>query len=50
MKTAIKLIALVPSPLKEKVRTRESQIRFFSCIYSPHPNPLQQERELFLNT
>jgi hypothetical protein len=32
---------------REKVRMRGSNKAFFLIFYSPHPNPLQQERELF---
>jgi hypothetical protein len=36
----------IPSPLREKARMR-GDLKDFFCVYSPHPNPLQQERGLF---
>jgi hypothetical protein len=39
-----KLTALVPSPLREKVRMR-GDLYGIHYINSAHPNPLQQERE-----
>jgi hypothetical protein len=35
-----------PFSLREKVRMRGSNKAFCLFSYSPHPNPLQQEREL----
>jgi hypothetical protein len=39
-----------PFSLREKVRMRGSNKAFCLIFYSPHPNPLQQERELFFLT
>jgi len=39
-----------PFSLREKVRMRGSNKAFSPYFYSPHPNPLQQERELFFLT
>jgi hypothetical protein len=35
-----------PFFLREKARMGESNKAFLPYFYSPHPNPLQQEREL----
>ncbi|OAI16947.1 hypothetical protein A1359_07085 [Methylomonas lenta] len=47
--TAIKLRKNNPFSLREKVRMRGLNKAFLPYYKSPLPNPLQQERELFLN-